>query len=100
MNLLLKSCETTPVQTVGEKWVYNFVKRHPELSTQFSRCYNYEHVKCKDPKIIREWFNLVQKTILQYGIDPDNIYNFNETGFVMGLTVTTKVITRAEYYSQ
>ena len=99
-NLLLKAHRTTPVQTVREKWVYNFMKRHPELSTQFSRHYNYEHAKCEDPKIIGEWFNLVQKTILQYGINPNNIYNFDETSFVMGLTVTVKVITRAEYYGQ
>ena len=32
-NLLLAARGTTPVQTVGEKWVYNFVKRHPELSS-------------------------------------------------------------------
>ena len=36
--------------------------------------------------------------ILQYGINPDDIYSFDETGFAMGLTATAKVITRAEYY--
>ena len=99
-NLLLAARGTTPVQTVGEKWVYNFVKRHPELSSRFSRRYNYERAKCEDPKIIMEWFNCVQHAMLQYGIDPDDIYNFDETGFVMGLTATAKVITRAEYYGR
>lgn len=47
-----------------------------------------------------EWFNLVQTTILQFGIDPDDIYNFDETGFAMGLTATAKVITRSEYYGR
>ena len=47
-----------------------------------------------------EWFNLVQNIIIQFGIDPDDIYNFDETGFVMGLTATAKVITRSEYYSR
>ena len=42
----------------------------------------------------------MQHTILQYGIDPDDIYNFDETGFAMGLTATAKVVTRAEYYGQ
>ena len=99
-NLLLAARGTTPVQTVGEKWVYNFVKRHPELSTRFSRRYNYERAKCEDPKIIMEWFNCVQHAIFQYGINPDDIYNFDETGFAMGLTATAKVITRAEYYGR
>ena len=99
-NILLAARGNTPVETVGEKWVYNFVKRNPELSTRFSRRYNYERAKCEDPKIISEWFTLVQKTILSYGIDPDDIYNFDETGFAMGLTATAKVITRAEYYGR
>ena len=38
--------------------------------------------------------------ILQYGIDPDDIYNFDETGFAMGLTATARVITRSEYYGR
>ena len=99
-NLLLMRRGSTPVQTVGKNWVTNFVKRHSELSTRFSRRYNYERAKCEDPKIIQEWFNCVQHTILQYGIDPDDIYNFDETGFAMGLTATAKVITRSEYYGR
>jgi hypothetical protein len=54
----------------------------------------------EDPKVIQAWFDLVQKTILQYGITPVDIYNFDETGFAMGLTATAKVITRAEYYGK
>jgi hypothetical protein len=99
-NLLLQSRETTPVQTVGEKWVYNFVKRHSELATRFSRRYNYERAKCEDPKAIREWFDCVQRTIIQYGILSEDIYNFDETGFAMGLIATAKVVTRAEYYGR
>ncbi|OQD85571.1 hypothetical protein PENSOL_c099G07384, partial [Penicillium solitum] len=99
-NLLLEKRGTTPVLSVGEKWVYNFMKRRPLLSSRFSKRYNYERAKCEDPKIITEWFNLVQKIVLQYRIDPDDIYNFDETGFAMGLTATTKVITRSEYYGR
>ena len=99
-NLLLEKRGTTPVLSVGEKWVYNFVKRRPLLSSRFSKRYNYERAKCEDPKIITEWFDLVQRTILQFGIDPDDIYNFDETGFAMGLTATAKVITRSEYYGR
>jgi hypothetical protein len=99
-NILLAARGTTPPLTVGEKWVYNYVDRHPKLSTRFSRRYNYERAKCEDPKMVQEWFNLVQRTILENGIDPDDIYNFDETGFAMGLIATAKVITRAEYYGR
>jgi hypothetical protein len=99
-NLLLAARGSTPVISVGENWVTNFVKRHPILSSRFSKRYNFKRAQCEDPKIIEEWFSLVQKTILQYGIDPDDIYNFDETGFAMGLITTAKVVTRREYYGR
>jgi hypothetical protein len=99
-NLLLATRGTTPIQTVGKNWVSTYVKRHPELDTRFSRRYNYKRAKCEDSKIITEWFDLVQKTTLKYGIHKDDIYNFDETGFAMGLTATAKVVTRAEYYGR
>jgi hypothetical protein len=33
----------------------------------------------------------------RYNINED--YNFDETGFAIGLTATTKVVTRTEYYT-
>jgi hypothetical protein len=63
-DLLLQKRGTTPVLSVGENWATKFVKRHPLLSSRFSKQYNYERTKYEDPKVIGEWFNLVQKTIL------------------------------------
>ena len=99
-NLLLKKRGSTPIYTVGEKWVYNYTHRHPELKSRFSRRYDYQRAKQEDPKVIQEWFDRVQATVQQHGILPEDIYNFDETGFAMGLTATAKVITRAEYYGR
>jgi hypothetical protein len=99
-DLLLAAHGSTPPPSVGNHWVTNFVKRHSILSSRFSKGYNYARAKCEDPQIISEWFSLVQKTIISYGIDPDDIYNFDETGFAMGLIATAKVITRKEYYGR
>ena len=43
---------------------------------------------------------MVQRTIEENSIQPENIYNFDETGFVMGLISAQKVIIRADYYSR
>jgi hypothetical protein len=99
-NLLLAKRGETPIQTVGVNWTTTFVKRHPNLSSRYSKRYNYERAKNEDPKIIQAWFDLVQRTILQYGITPSDIYNFDETGFAMGQTSSAKVITRADYYGK
>jgi predicted HTH domain antitoxin len=90
-NILLAQRGSTPTQTVGEKWVFNFINRHDEITTRFSRRYNHQRAKCEDPKIILEWFNRVQITIMQHGIALEDIYNFDETGFTMGLVATAKV---------
>jgi hypothetical protein len=34
---------------------------------------------------------------MQHGIALEDIYNFDETGFVIGLVVTAKVVIRAEW---
>ena len=58
-DLLLAARGSTPPPSVGQNWVTKFVKRHPELSSRFSKGYNYARAKCEDPKIISEWFSLV-----------------------------------------
>lgn len=35
--------------------------------------------------------------IAQYGITSDDIYNFDESGFAMGVSATTKVIKQSFY---
>jgi hypothetical protein len=100
-NLLLASRGTTPPPTVGVNWVSNFIKRYEDtIASRFSRRYDYQRAQCEDPTVIKEWFDSVQRVVTQYGIADEDIFNFDETGFAMGLTATAKVITRAEYYGR
>ncbi|RKK10989.1 hypothetical protein BFJ66_g17414 [Fusarium oxysporum f. sp. cepae] len=78
------------------RWASNFVKRQPELKTRFQRRYDYQRAKCEDPTVIRNWFRLVENTIAKYGIRSDDIYNFDETGFMMGVIASGMVVTGAE----
>jgi predicted HTH domain antitoxin len=92
-NRLLANRDASPV---GKRWASNFVKRHKELKTHFFRKYGYQRAKCEDPRIIRNWFRLVENTIAKYGIRSDDIYNFDETGFMMGMIASGMVVTGAE----
>jgi hypothetical protein len=78
-NLLL-SYKGEP-KAVGLNWVSCFIKWHDEIISKYTRKYDYQCAKCEDPKIIKQWFDLVQNTIVKYGILEQDIYNFNETGF-------------------
>jgi hypothetical protein len=81
---------------VGKLWAHNFVKRQPQLRTRFSRRYDYHRAKCEDPKVIAEWFALVRNTKAKYGIVDDDVYNFDETGFMMGIIFAGMVATTSD----
>src|SRR6478752_4268599 len=89
-NSLLADRNASPV---GKRWAHNFVKRQPELKTRLFRRYDYQRAKCEDPTIIRGWFRLVRNTIAKYGIRSDDIWNFDETGFMMGIIEPGTVVT-------
>lgn len=81
---------------VGRNWSSNFVKRQPELKTRFTRNYDYQRALCEDPILIRGWFTLVQNVMAKYGIEPADIFNFDETGFMMGVISSSMVVTDAD----
>lgn len=92
-DLLLTERDALPV---GKNWTSTFIKRRPELKTKFSRKYDYKRAQCEDPIIIGAWFKLVRNTIAKYGIVEEDIYNFDEAGFLMGVIATAKVVTSSE----
>ena len=100
-NLLLADRDASkPPPTVGINWVYHFVQRHDTLKTRFSRKYDYRRALCEDSSKIQKWFELVRSTIEEFGIADEDIYNFDETGFAMGIVATAKVITQADKRSR
>ncbi|KAF4471327.1 hypothetical protein FALBO_1760, partial [Fusarium albosuccineum] len=92
-NRLLADRDASPV---GKRWAHNFVRRHHDLKTRFFRKYDYQRAKCEDPTVIRDWFRLVANMIAKYGIRSDDIYNFDETGFLMGMIASGMVVTGSE----
>lgn len=81
---------------VGVNWATTFIKRRLELTMRFNRKYDYQRALCEDPNAIRACFALVHNTIAKYGILEADIYNFDETGFMMGIIATMMVVTSAE----
>jgi hypothetical protein len=95
-NIMLQTKNPACPQRVGTKWVANFVKRHPELSSVYNRKFDIKRAEVEDPKLISLWFKLVGDTIARYGIIEEDIFNFDETGFQMGVISTSKVITSSD----
>ena len=57
-------------------------------------------MKYKDLVTISAWFKLVEETRLLYGILNKDTYNFNETGFIMGIAVILKVVISSNIISR
>jgi hypothetical protein len=81
---------------VGQKWPANFVRRTDSLKTHFNRAYDRQRALCEDPVLIRSWFELVEQTKAKYGICNEDVYNFDEAGFMMGKITTQLVVTGSE----
>ncbi len=92
-NLLLIDRGGTPV---GKNWTGNFVNRRPEIKPMFSRKHDYQRLLCQNPEVINGWFRLVHNMMAKYGIVEEDIHNFDESGFLMGVIATAKVVTGAE----
>ncbi|SLM33415.1 conserved hypothetical protein [Lasallia pustulata] len=98
-DILLSARAGSPTNaspTVGENWVRKFVNRHEQLQSKYTRKYDYQRALCEDPKAISDWFRLVENTRAKYGIPDEDVYNFDETGFQMGVIGTAKVVTGSQ----
>jgi DDE superfamily endonuclease len=81
---------------VGVNWPARFVNRVPELKSRVNRRYDYQRALNEDPRIIKDWFQLVANTKAKYGIIDEDIFNFDEAGFQMGVIGSRVVITGSE----
>lgn len=81
---------------VGKHWAERFVTRSAELKTAFNRAKDRQRILQEDPAVIGAWFKLVKETKDKYGVHNDDVHNFDETGFQMGVIGSMKVVTGAE----
>ncbi|TKA33821.1 hypothetical protein B0A49_13677, partial [Cryomyces minteri] len=61
----------------GKNWATNFIKRTPELKTRWTRPYDRQRALTEDSKVISPWFTLVQSFKEKYGIQDEDMYNFD-----------------------
>ncbi len=91
--------DTSRSRTIRKHWVYHFLCKYPTLKVYLYCSRDVQWAKNKDPHIIRLWFQCVQETREEYSILDEDTYNFDKTGFAMGLARgfgSSKVITSSE----
>ena len=96
-NSILKEgygTQDLPSSTISEKWLKRFFQRHPEYRIRKRRAIDLDRKKAHEPATIRDWFERLRAEIQKHGIVEDDIYNFDETGFNIGIGRDQWIVTR------
>jgi hypothetical protein len=89
-------CKAKGKPNVGRHWPTRFIQRNPSIIVKSGRTYECQRKLCETPAVIQAWFELVKNTINKHGILPEDMYNFDETGFQLGQISTSRVVTSSE----
>jgi hypothetical protein len=74
--------------------------RSDALKIAFNRAKDRQRILQEDPEVVGAWFKLVDETKAKYGVHEEDIHNFDETGFQMGVIGSMKVVTGSERRTQ
>jgi hypothetical protein len=81
---------------VSKYWVERLVTRLDKLKIVFNRAKDRQRILQEDLGILGRWFKLVEDTKSKYGVHDNNIHNFDETGFQIGIISSIKVVIGTE----
>ncbi|KIJ31881.1 hypothetical protein M422DRAFT_128556, partial [Sphaerobolus stellatus SS14] len=65
-------------------WIQRFLKQHPEISAYKPRPLDPKQARAFNPITVNVYFDLLLKTITDYDIPVENIYNTDEKGVQLG----------------
>ncbi len=69
----------------GKHWSSRFVHRHQnQLDSGYLERLDKQRFKADNKYSYELWFNLLQEKMIKYNIEPENTYNMDEKGFLIG----------------
>jgi len=74
--------------------------RSAELKMALNRAKDRLRILQEDPETIGAWFTLVEDTKAKYSVYDNDVHNFNETSFQMGVISSIKVVTGSERHAR
>ena len=83
-----------PPPQVGGHWARRILERHPEYLVHKQRVQEIDRKNAQDPDTIRERLQKFETICDESEIPPQDIYNFDESGFRIGVGRNQWIITR------
>jgi len=74
-----------PAPRVGDYWAPRFLDRHPEYDIRKQKTIHSDRKNAHQPDNIRTWFDKYHAVCQEYNIQPADQYNFDKTGFRIGI---------------
>jgi hypothetical protein len=78
--------------SIGEQWVSRFLGRHSQLASIMPEQIDAARVKETSYEVLQKWFTELKSIIDEHQIQPQDIYNMDETGYSVGYIKATRVI--------
>jgi hypothetical protein len=76
----------------GKSWTSNFMKRwSTELDAKQLNTMDVSRHKAESVSTFKQYFEVVSRKVEQYDIQPKNMYNMNEKGFLIGYLTMSKI---------
>ena len=96
-NSILSDAHTGdgPAAIVSVNWTPRFLERHPEYAHRKQHSQELARkLAAEDPEAILEWFEGYDKLVRKYGIQERDTYNYDESGFRIGIGRDHYIVTR------
>ena len=79
---------------VGTKWVSRFLQRHSEYSVRKQKMTDPRRTLASNATSVEAWYDDFLFVYQEYGIQPSDLWNMDESGFQIGMGKHQKVVTR------
>lgn len=94
------SIQLVNYEEFGKDWVARFMSHHPQLASRHTKCIEASRIKDVSVERLIKWFEDLDSIIKEYNIEPENIYDMDESGFAIGDIEASQRIINVETHQQ
>jgi DDE superfamily endonuclease/Tc5 transposase DNA-binding domain len=84
----------------GKNWPQGFYKRHPEVKSKRMRTLDWRRHNLNIREKVMQWFTVIGRELQDSDIHADNVYNMDETGVLLSVLNSMKVLVSRDDLSE
>jgi hypothetical protein len=83
-----------PPRRCGDHWAERWLQANPQYQKVKAKPLEIQRKLAQEPEVIKAWFKKLKAKIDELGVQPEDIYNMDETGCQIGVAKGSYVYTR------